>query len=274
MLIRIATADRWRPPPPPCHARPVDLSARNAHRRRNFSPQSAAHARFAQAAVRPNVVAVTRARPHVLLTGFGPFPGIAENVSSHLAAAVAASARRSLPSFRFEAHVLPTEWQRAPDEARRLYRLLQPAAVLHLGVSARARVFEIETVAHNRTVAAADACGALPAADCVAPDGPVALTAGLPVGAILVRLRRRRIPAVASRDAGGYLCNTLLYHAIDHARRSERGGQAGFVHVPAALRINGRRVSRGLEPRLDWEQAVLGALEIVATMLRQPSPRL
>ncbi len=51
-------------------------------------------------------------RSTVLLTGFGPFPGVPSNTSADLVKKVVRLARRTLPEFHFAAAVLPTEWTR------------------------------------------------------------------------------------------------------------------------------------------------------------------
>jgi pyroglutamyl-peptidase len=93
-----------------------------------------------------------------------------------------------------------------------------PDLILHFGVSARARGFEIERRGQNRCFAHPDAVGALPSSLEVRAGGPDVLAASLPVSYIVVRLRSRRIPAFASRDAGGYLCNATLYNSLAAAR--------------------------------------------------------
>ena len=50
------------------------------------------------------------ARPRVLITGFGPFPGVPDNPSSWLAEALAAGAAAQADA-ELHARVLPTEWQ-------------------------------------------------------------------------------------------------------------------------------------------------------------------
>lgn len=213
-----------------------------------------------------------RHRPVVLLTGFGPFPGVPVNVSGHLVPELAVIAARAFPAFRFEPHVLATEWMTAPVRARALYHELKPAAAIHFGVSSRARGFEVETRGVNRVGANADACGDTAAAPCLSPDGPPALQSRLPVTVIVERLRRRGIPAVLSRDAGSYLCNALLYHAVDHCRRSSDAAQAGmrsgFIHIPATVRIEGRRVQPGPPAAISWTDLLVGGLEIIAATVR------
>ena len=111
----------------------------------------------------------------------------------------------------------------------------------------------------------------MPPTGCVIDNGPELLATNLPVARIIARLRRLGIPAHMSRDAGGYLCNAVLYHSLHAVRHTRRPACNGFVHIPDALvRLRGRR--RGAWPcPLDWEQALAGALEIVATCVGQPA---
>ncbi len=211
---------------------------------------------------------MSRNRPAILVTGFGPFPGAPRNASSLLAEALAEAATRVLPGFAIHAETLPTEWQAGPARLSALIDTLQPVVAVHFGVSHRARSFVVETRARNTRDDIDDACGAAPDSVCVADGGPDELSATLPTGLIFERLRRRGLPVQLSRDAGGYLCNALLYHSLDEARR--RGGQGfgvrrGFIHIPdrlAAGRGGGRRASFCL---LDWEMAIAGGIEILST---------
>src|SRR5262245_54023427 len=97
------------------------------------------------------------ARPRILVTGFGPFPGFAENPSAWLVETLAA---REAPHTALDARILTTAWD---DVALmpRLYRSLQPHAMIHFGVSGRAKAFHIEASAHNRVARRADARGAM-----------------------------------------------------------------------------------------------------------------
>ena len=209
-----------------------------------------------------------RNRPAILVTGFGPFPGAPRNASSLLAEALAEAASRVLPGYAIHAETLPTEWQAGPSRLSALIDTLQPVVAVHFGVSHRARSFVVETRARNMRDDIDDACGAAPDSVCVADSGPAQLTATLPTGLIVERLRRRGIPVQLSRDAGGYLCNALLYHSLDDARRRSRSGfgvRRGFIHIPdrlAAGRGGARRANACL---LDWNSALEGGIEILTT---------
>jgi pyrrolidone-carboxylate peptidase len=108
------------------------------------------------------------ARPRVLVTGFGPFPGFADNPSAWL---VETLAKRPSPEFKLEPRILPTEWEEVALIPR-LYTALQPHVMIHFGVSERAPAFYIERSAHNRAARAADARGTMPTGRTIRADGP------------------------------------------------------------------------------------------------------
>jgi pyroglutamyl-peptidase len=201
----------------------------------------------------------------VLITGFGPFPGMPVNASMRLLRELADTAPRLFPGVRFATAVLATEWRAAPLRLERLIAAARPDVALHFGVSARARGFEIEARARNACCPTADAAGVLPADASLAPTGAFYLTATLPVHHIAARLRRIGIPAFVSRDAGAYLCNATLYHSLLLARGAPRR-RVGFIHIPASLAGSGGCRPGGSCP-LTWDQAIAGAVEALAACL-------
>jgi pyroglutamyl-peptidase len=211
-------------------------------------------------------------RPVILLTGFGPFPSIPANATSLLVPRLAEAARRAIPGVRFAVEVLPTEWEASLDLLDDLVRTWKPAVALHFGVSGRASGFEIETRGRNACSHSLDAAGQLPRSEYVSPGGPEFLPATLPTAHLVSRLRRRGLPAQLSRDAGGYLCNALLYRSLELSRRRSEPVRTGFVHLPASL-VSERRPD--LEPRtgrLGWGGVIEGGIEIIAGALGRPPP--
>ena len=213
-------------------------------------------------------------RPHVLLTGFGPFPGVPVNATMRLVPMLAAHAPRAFPGVVFSTLLLDTEWERAPARALAMVAEAAPDLVLHFGVSGRARGFEIETRARNACQLSADAAGLYPPGLQLAPEAGPMLRATLPVHHIVGRLRALRIPAYASRDAGTYLCNALLWRTLEATRVRPSPPRIGFVHVPVSLEPPGlpSRGRTGACP-LTWEQARRGGLEIIAAGLGQARMR-
>lgn len=209
----------------------------------------------------------------ILLTGFGPFPGVRENASGTLVLSLARLGRATFPGTRIEAAVLPTEWEAGTAKLGHVLRVLQPDVCIHFGVSRRARGFEVETRARNVAGRFPDAAGVIAGNACLRSDAPAELAATLPLGRILARLRRRGLPGYLSRDAGTYLCNAILFQSLTAARCGSPTASAGFVHIPARLARGCARSSRSPNAcSLDWASAVQGGLEIVAASLRRPPP--
>jgi pyroglutamyl-peptidase len=198
-------------------------------------------------------------RPTIVLTGFGPFPGVPENVSSQLAQTLAERAARRLPKKHIVSHVIPTEWAAAPQHLASLYNLHDPILVLHFGVSSRASGFCIETSARNIQGEFHDAAGHLPDNKMISSNGPLALSASLPAAEICARLKRLNVPTRLSNDAGSYLCNHVLYRSLQWADRSKKPAMAGFIHLPVAL----------ARP-FDFETALMGGMEIIRSCLGLP----
>jgi pyroglutamyl-peptidase len=213
-------------------------------------------------------------RAFILLTGFGPFPSVPENASALLVHELAAEGSRAFRGFAIHAEVIPTEWRAGGDRLSLLMTELRPAVALHFGVSRKAMGFAVEARGRNVASAVLDAAGELPTERWIAAGGPEYLPTNLPAGLIVARLRRRGLPAYISRDAGGYLCNAVLYRSLDLVRRSDPMTRNGFIHIPSTL-LNERRPGPPARPRcpLGWHEAIDGGLEIIAaTLARPPRP--
>jgi pyroglutamyl-peptidase len=172
------------------------------------------------------------ARPRVLLTGFGPFPGAEVNPSAWLAETLAAQPPAAELDCELHARVLPTEWESVAALAPRLYEALQPHVMIHFGLSARAQSFRLERHAHNRVAPRADATGALPGSRVILPQGADRLDTSLPASALAARLNERGFAAATSRSAGRYLCNFLYYRSLEWAARQQHRSLVLFVHIP------------------------------------------
>ena len=175
----------------------------------------------------------TNPRPIVLLTGFGPFPGVGKNVSDSLVKWLAFRARVTLPHSRFVAAVLPTEWIRAPHVLAELYDRHDPVLALHFGVASNMRGFRIETEARNFCRMSPDAAGKLPALTQVSQAGTFSIPVTIDARSIARRLNENGYASTLSDDAGGYLCNAVLYHSLVEAERHGGRCRVGFLHIPA-----------------------------------------
>lgn len=210
---------------------------------------------------------MTASRPTtILLTGFGPFPGTPDNLTSRLVPELAKRAARRFRGHDIVSEIFPTEWARAPQRLNDLYAHHEPKLALHFGVSERAAGFNIETMAVNRCISAPDAAGSLPSAVHIHAGAAECLATRLPAEAIVARLTSLNIPASLSSDAGSYLCNTVFYGALRHAAAGPHGAIAGFIHIPTKLVAAGDTLHATTRP-FDWNVALLGSLEIIRVCL-------
>src|SRR2546429_1281720 len=77
-----------------------------------------------------------------------------------------------------------------------------------------------------------DGAGFQASGEPIAPDGPAAYFATLPLAAILRALTAEGIPAYVSNTAGTYLCNQTLYTTLHSVRQRSNPPTVGFIHVP------------------------------------------
>jgi pyroglutamyl-peptidase len=199
-------------------------------------------------------------RPIVLLTGFGPFPSVPINASGEFVRVLADRARRAFPDFRFAMFILPTAWRHAPRRIAYLQAHYRPTLALHFGVAASAQGIRLETCAANVCRPSPDVAGLPPIETTLCPDGPMTRTATIPVAAIDEVLKASGGGCILSDDAGGYLCNAVLYHSL--ASAEVRGsGMVGFVHIPKDVSAQ------------SMDEMGAAALEIIRVSLRSGSTR-
>jgi len=208
------------------------------------------------------------ARPTIVLTGFGPFPGMAQNATAILVPRLAAAARARFAEHDVISGVLPTEWRAAPRTLTKLLDRRRTVLALHFGVCNNADGFQVELIGRNVRGGTKDAADELPATMRVVEEGPALLASTLPAERVIARLSKLKLPCSASINAGAYLCNALLYHSLNAARDMPQPFVAGFVHVPANLIGHGEE-GEDAHPvcPLDWHSAAQGGLEIIAECL-------
>ncbi len=180
-------------------------------------------------------------RTSVLVTGFGPFPGVPVNATMRLVPELVQAARHALPGVRVASAILATEWAAAPLRLDALLADTEPDLVAPLRrVLSRARLRGRDT-GRQRVRAAAGRVG-LPAAGCGAARGqcrpsrgkPARASPGGPAAATpdsSLRLARRRrlsvqcvaVSLAAARQASARPPRRL--HSYPREPRPARGSQ-------------------------------------------------
>jgi pyroglutamyl-peptidase len=181
----------------------------------------------------------------ILATGFGAFPGVADNPSAALMVAL----QRRAPHFarlgiEIHTHVLPVLYEGLSTRLATLAKDVKPDAILHFGVAARRDVISVETCAHNRvSLGTADANAVRPTSHLLDERGPKTIHVRVPTTQIAAKIRAAGIEAKISRDAGTYLCNATLYDTLT----SQRHLPVGFIHIP----MPSRSALRSSRPRFE-----------------------
>ena len=148
----------------------------------------------------------------ILVTGFGPFPGVPVNPTTRLVEALAAE---GLPGVT--TRLMPTTWQVCSAIAEEAPRF---DGVVMFGVAASAHRIRYERVSLPTAGRNPDATGKLPD---VAPRHHASR---LPVAHLAAAARAAGFPVVLSHSAGTYICNASYAAALSANPRTL------FVHVP------------------------------------------
>lgn len=176
-------------------------------------------------------------KKHLLITGFGPFPGIRVNPSARLAEALAALPCWSWLGWKVRAAILPVGY--GPME-KALEPLLEkkPRAVLMFGIAARRKAISIERLARNRASRTQrDQSGRLPRKTAL-DSGPPILKGRAPMLVLRDAMRAQGLPARLSGNAGPYLCNAGYRFVL---RRTSTAVPVVFVHIPRVRRTGDAR---------------------------------
>jgi pyroglutamyl-peptidase len=166
----------------------------------------------------------------ILLTGFEPFDGEAENPSWE---AVRPLEDERIDGHRIAARLMPCVFGEAIARLEAEIETLDPQIVICVGQAGGRAEISVERVAINLNDARIpDNAGAQPLDEPIVPKGPAAYFSSLPVKAIVRDLRSAGIPAGPSHTAGTFVCNHIFYGACHARSTARRKLRTGFIHIP------------------------------------------
>ena len=175
-------------------------------------------------------------RTDLLITGFGPFPGVERNPTSGLALTLAVQLRRK--GLKTKALVLPTSYADGLPLLKERLCTLQPRAVLMLGLAGRSRCVRIEQYGRDdASPTAPDVGGKMPPQSQSVRGMPWRSTASLQ--SALAACHAHGLRARQSPVAGRYLCNAA--YALALAETAGKGITVLFVHIPWPRGFRGKR---------------------------------
>ena len=198
--------------------------------------------------------------PRLLLTGFEAFGQFPTNPSWELARRFQ---DQNIEMVRVLTAQLPVNWATAWPALQAAIEQTDARWVLLLGMAGARRVVSAEVRGRNFTNPTRDNAGELPPPnDLIEEGGPEYRIATIPAPLLVERFQETGIPAEVSTDAGGFLCNWVLYKALGYAESRPGLQGVGFVHVPPLPEQGGPGVTldqleRGL--RLAIDTLVAGA---------------
>lgn len=170
----------------------------------------------------------------LLLTFFGPFPGVPVNPTVALAAGVQRLLAQMRPDLRVVARELPVSYNGSSTALRAALQEVRPDALISLGVAVGRDAVSLEQVAINLDSAGIkDNDGDRRCDEPIAQGGREAYFSSLPVRASFERLRAAGEPVEISYTAGTYVCNHVFYEGQRISHELGLSIPAGFVHVPA-----------------------------------------
>ncbi|MEM4831670.1 MAG: pyroglutamyl-peptidase I [Sulfolobales archaeon] len=208
-----------------------------------------------------------------LITGFEPYGRYSENPSEVVVRALPEVASRELPGVELATAVLPVSFRRARERLLGLLRVEKPDIYVGIGLRPGTTHIAVERVAVNLADARTpDNDGEQPIDEPIDPEGPAAYFSTLPVKSIVKELRNSGIPAAVSNSAGTFLCNYVMYLALNHSFRYGYPTKSGFIHVPFSQRqVNTVRSDwAGIPPSLALDtmiEAILIVLKVTIERL-------
>jgi pyroglutamyl-peptidase len=166
----------------------------------------------------------------ILLTGFEPYGALPANPAFD---AMRALDGETVSGFAIVGRALPVSLGRIETALADAIAATTPAAFIALGMAPGEPAIRLERVGLNLAdFALPDNDGAIMMGRPLAPGGPAARWATLPLGAIHAALLAAGIPARLSETAGTYLCNACLYLSLMIVERPSLGIPCGFIHLP------------------------------------------
>jgi pyroglutamyl-peptidase len=202
----------------------------------------------------------------LLVCGFGPFPGVADNPAGD--AVVRLEAEGWAPDDAEIAYLqLPTVWTGAAELLLNRMRETAAGAVLILGVATGAELFRVEMRAVNKALTdRPDAVGRSFPRAAISPLGPAVARTSAPVQPMVAAIQAAGLGAYASSDAGRYLCNYTFYRALTETAREAAPPLVAFLHVPSL------REGLGLDDIVRGAKAAAGALARTLSFGRLAEP--
>ena len=165
----------------------------------------------------------------IMITGFEPFDKEKINPSEELL--------KHMDRKRLQCHLqtllLPVTVKEAGEKVNQALESIQPDYLVSFGLSGRISQVALERIAINIVDARIpDNNGDQPKDMSINAKGPVAYWSALPIRRLEKNLKNEGIPVNVSYSAGTYICNYVMYNALDYIKEKGLKTKSGFIHIP------------------------------------------
>lgn len=169
-------------------------------------------------------------KTRILVTGFEPFGGQPVNPSERMVRLFAACAPQGVV---LSTRVLPVAYRRAFNPLSEALANERFDGALLLGLGAGRATVDFERFGVNwRGGPQPDNDGMRVMGEKIDPAGPAAYFTTVPVEELVGACRGAGTPASVSSHAGTFLCNQVLYQALQYCDRHDLACRVGFAHLP------------------------------------------
>jgi pyroglutamyl-peptidase len=163
----------------------------------------------------------------LLITGFDPFGGETVNPAWEAVKKLP----DSITDYTLYKLEIPTVFGLAAETVLAKAADFQPDVILCIGQAGGRAAVTPERIAVNiRDARIPDNAGNQPGGEQIAPDGPAAYFATVPVKEMAAAIENAGIAATVSNSAGAFVCNDTLYSLLHHYAHTDV--KVGFIHVP------------------------------------------
>jgi pyroglutamyl-peptidase len=190
----------------------------------------------------------------ILITAFEPFGGRSRNASAE-ALSMLTTQLTNLPQFEVITRLLPVAMGDASDQICVLLDEFQPDMLLLLG-EAKRDALSLETTGYNERKFTIPDNKGQSADGAINPNSPPSHESTLPLAAMLTAIESTGVSVRYSNDPGRYLCNEVLFSALDHISRRSLPTRAAFIHVP----LMPDTIPNPEDPFMPTDQVVIGLL--------------
>lgn len=171
----------------------------------------------------------------LLLTGFEAFLTNTKNPTEEL---VMKFHKAKINGYSIYSHVLPVEYERAEKETRELIRDLKPDLIISLGLASKRAKITPELIAINYAHCNdADNAGVIKQYEKIIQCSNNSYVSTLPIEEIITSLNIHQFDSELSTDAGSYVCNTVMYSALDEINILNLNIPCGFIHIPSTFTL-------------------------------------